>query len=134
MIPDLKFKFENGNLIITTASSDLPEIIFDEDKFATLQNHSDKSDRKYFTKQKKNFTELHHAIQQREATLLKLGKFLGRKQKKYLHSLREEDLVSLKLADAASELDVAISTISRAIKDKYAECQGKIFSLKNPFS
>ena len=81
-------------------------------------------------KQKKDFTDLHYAIQQREETLLNLGKFLGRRQEKYLSSLNEQDLVSIKLEDAATELNLAISTISRAIKDKYVECQGKVFSLK----
>lgn len=73
---------------------------------------------------------MHYAIQQSEETLLNLGKFWGRRQEKYLSSLNEQELVSIKLEDAATELNLAISTISRAIKDKYVECQGKVFSLK----
>lgn len=130
LIPDLKFYFEDGRLMIRSARSNLPEMIFDDEKFIELQQDSEVVDEKYFIKQKKNFIDLHYAIQQREETLLKLGKFLGRRQEKYLSSLNGQDLVSIKLEDAANELNLAISTISRAIKDKYVECQGKVFSLK----
>ena len=116
--------------MISSARSNLPEMIFDDEKFVDLQKDSEIKDKDYFIKQKKNFTDLHYAIQQREETILNLGKFLGRRQEKYLSSLNEQDLVSIKLEDAANELNLAISTISRAIKDKYVECQGKVFSLK----
>lgn len=130
LIPDLKFYFEDGRLMISSFRSNLPEIVFDDEKFIELEKDSEAVDEKYFIKQKKNFIDLRYAIQQREETLLKLGKFLGRRQEKYLSSLKEQDLVSIKLEDAANELNLAISTISRAIKDKYVECQGKVFSLK----
>lgn len=130
LIPDLKFYFEDGRLLISSARSNLPEMIFDDEKFVELEKDSEVVDEKYFIKQKKNFIDLHYAIQKREETLLKLGKFLGRRQEKYLSSLNGQDLVSIKLEDAANELNLAISTISRAIKDKYVECQGKVFSLK----
>ena len=130
LIPDLKFYFEDGRLMISSFRSNLPEIVFDDEKFIELEKDSEAVDEKYFIKRKKNFIDLHYAIQQREETLLKLGKFLGRRQEKYLSSLKEQDLVSIKLEDAANELNLAISTISRAIKDKYVECQGKVFSLK----
>ncbi len=130
LIPDLKFYFEDNRLMISSARSGLPEMIFDDENFIELQKDSEIKDKHYFIKQKKNFINLRYAIQQREETLLKLGKFLGRRQEKYLSSLNEQDLVSIKLEDAANELNLAISTISRAIKDKYVECQGKVFSLK----
>lgn len=130
LIPDLKFYFEDGRLMISSVRSNLPEIVFDDTKFRELEKDSEAEDKKYFIKQKKNFNDLHYAIHQREETLLKLGKFLGVQQEKYLFSLNERDLVSIKLEDAANELNLAISTVSRAIKDKYVECQGKIFSLK----
>lgn len=130
LIPDLKFYFEDGRLLISSARSGLPEMIFDDENFIELQKDSEIKDKHYFIKQKKNFINLRYAIQQREETLLKLGKFLGRRQEKYLSSLNEQDLVSIKLEDVANELNLAISTISRAIKDKYVECQGKVFSLK----
>lgn len=38
------------------------------------------------------------------------------------------------MAKTAKELNLAISTISRAIKDKYVECQGKVFSLRILFA
>ncbi len=130
LIPDLKFYFEDGRLMISSFRSNLPEIVFDDEKFVELEKDSEAVDEKYFIKQKKNFIDLRYAIQQREETLLKLGKFLGRRQEKYLSSFKEQDLVSIKLEDAANKLNLAISTISRAIKDKYVECQGKVFSLK----
>ncbi|MDE7050162.1 MAG: RNA polymerase factor sigma-54 [Lactobacillus sp.] len=130
LIPDIKFYFDNDELMITTSSSNLPEIIFNKENFSKLKDNSENKDKKYFVSQKRNFNNLYFAIQQRKETLLKLGKVLGKKQRKYLSSMNEEDLVSVKLDEVAKELNLATSTISRAVKDKYVECQGKIFSLK----
>lgn len=130
LIPDIKFYFDNDELMITTSSSNLPEIIFNKENFSKLKDNSENKDNKYFVSQKRNFDNLYFAIQQRKETLLKLGKVLGKKQRKYLSSMNEEDLVSVKLDEVAKELNLATSTISRAVKDKYVECQGKIFSLK----
>ncbi|MDE6546209.1 MAG: RNA polymerase sigma-54 factor, partial [Lactobacillus sp.] len=130
LIPDIKFYFDNDELMITTSSSNLPEIIFNKENFSKLKDNSENKDKKYFVSQKRNFDNLYFAIQQRKETLLKLGKVLGKKQRKYLSSMNEEDLVSVKLDEVAKELNLATSTISRAVKDKYVECQGKIFSLK----
>lgn len=130
LIPDIKFYFDNDELMITTSSSNLPEIIFNKENFSKLKDNSENKDKKYFVSQKRNFDNLYFAIQQRKETLLKLGKVLGKKQRKYLSSMDEEDLVSVKLDEVAKELNLATSTISRAVKDKYVECQGKIFSLK----
>lgn len=130
LIPDIKFYFDNDELMITTSSSNLPEIIFNKENFSKLKDNSENKDKKYFVSQKRNFDNLYFATQQRKETLLKLGKVLGKKQRKYLSSMNEEDLVSVKLDEVAKELNLATSTISRAVKDKYVECQGKIFSLK----
>lgn len=63
LIPDLKFYFEDGRLLISSARSNLPEMIFDDEKFVELQKDSEIKDKDYFIKQKKDFTDLHYAIQ-----------------------------------------------------------------------
>lgn len=134
LIPDLKYQFEDGKLTLTTASFDLPEIVFDEENFANMQKNATQQEKTYFQKQRRDFIELSGAIAQREQTLLRLGKYVGKVQIKYLKTLDQQDLVSLNLAKVAHDLNLAVSTISRAVKDKYVECSGKIFSLRVLFA
>lgn len=130
LIPDLRFEFEGEDLLVSSSNFDLPELVFNEQEFANMQKNSQGSDKQYFQKQKRDFTELKQAIAQREQTLIRLGKYIGKVQRKYLKSLDLQDLEILNLEQTARDLNLAISTVSRAIKDKYVECQGKIFSLK----
>ncbi|MCT6806923.1 MAG: RNA polymerase sigma-54 factor, partial [Bombilactobacillus sp.] len=107
------------------------ELLFDEQTFQELKGQV--KERQYFTEQKQRYLELKSAIEQRQQTILRLGKYVGEYQHDFLITLQREKLKPLGLKKTAKALHLAPSTISRAIKDKYIQCQNKIFSLKMLF-
>ena len=128
LLPDLIFKVEAGRLTIETAKSQIPELLFDEKTYKELKTQSDQG--KYFSQQRQDYLEMKNAIDQRQQTILRLGKYAGEYQRAFLTTMQTQELKPLGLKDAANALNLAPSTISRAIKDKYIQCQNKIFSLK----
>ncbi|MCO6533961.1 RNA polymerase factor sigma-54 [Lactobacillus sp.] len=131
LLPDLIFKVEDQRLTIETFQAQIPELLFDEQTFQELKGQA--KERQYFTEQKQRYLELKSAIEQRQQTILRLGKYVGEYQHDFLITLQREKLKPLGLKETAKALDLAPSTISRAIKDKYIQCQNKIFSLKMLF-
>lgn len=131
LLPDLIFKVEDQRLTVETCQTQLPELVFDEQTFQKLKKQSDQG--QYFTTQKQQYLELKNAIAQRQQTILRLGRYVGEYQHEFLITLQKEKLQPLGLKKTAKALNLAPSTISRAIKDKYIQCQNKIFSLKMLF-
>ena len=122
------FKVDDGRLTIETAKSQIPELLFDEKTYKELKTQSDQG--KYFSQQRQDYLEMKNAIDQRQQTILRLGEYAGEYQRAFLTTMQTQELKPLGLKDAANALNLAPSTISRAIKDKYIQCQNKIFSLK----
>lgn len=133
LIPDLKFSIEEKKIYVTTAFDQIPELIFDEDSFEEMKSQVGKENMDFLNKQKREYLDLQEAVRQRQRTLLRLGKIVGNYQNTFLKSMDSKDLKPLGLKEIASQLALAPSTISRAIKEKYVECQNQIFSLKMLF-
>ncbi|RVU71359.1 MULTISPECIES: RNA polymerase factor sigma-54 [Lactobacillus] len=129
LIPDLIFKFEDGQMRVLTSKYFLPEVVFDEPVYQELKQKSNRAEQKFLTQQKKNYREINAAVGQRSETLLRIGKYLGQKQLAFLKTLKKNDLQALGLKEIAEQLDLAPSTISRALKYKYFECQGQVLPL-----
>ena len=73
------------------------------------------------------------AVHQRRSTLLRCGMFIARHQQDFFR-LGSRGLHPLCMADAAAELELHVSTISRALKDKYLQCAWGVFPMDYFFS
>jgi len=120
----------------------LPDMFieFKEDEFKIRINHSFYPDLKvnmidkydHFAKQKfKEARELVKLLDLRKATLYNVAIVLIEKQYTFFMG---GELKPLKLQDVADVLGFNESTISRAISDKYLECEQGVFSFKDFFS
>ncbi len=69
----MTFKVEDGRLTIETVKSQIPEILFDEKTYKELKTQSDQG--KYFSQQRQDYLEMKNAIDQRQQTILRLGKY-----------------------------------------------------------
>lgn len=132
LIPDLKFSVEDSQILVASSFNQIPEMIFDEEGFSQMEK-SVGDDQNFLKKQKNAYLDIQEAIQRRQATILRVGKLVGKYQSDFLRSLDPKDLKPLGIKKVADELNLAPSTISRAIKEKYVECQNQIFSLKYLF-
>ncbi|MPM47376.1 RNA polymerase sigma-54 factor [bioreactor metagenome] len=71
-------------------------------------------------------------MESRHETLFRLLCALVREQEGYF--LRREDLLPMTMEQMAQRLNLNVSTISRAVKDKYVQFDGRIFPLRKLFS
>lgn len=73
------------------------------------------------------------AVHQRRSTLLRCGMFIARHQQDFFR-LGSRGLHPLRMTDAAAELELHVSTVSRALKDKYLQCAWGVFPMDYFFS
>jgi RNA polymerase sigma-54 factor len=79
----------------------------------------------------KEAKDLVDALEMRKATVYKIGLMLVEHQYEFFTG---GDIKPMKLKDLADDLEYNQSTISRAISNKYLECERGVFALKNFFS
>lgn len=119
------------------------EILFDgESHFTASMNsyyvemmHQRNTDEvnNYLNEKYKQAQWIIQCISSRRETLLKIAKVLTRKQQGFFEK-GPGYLKPLKLSDAAEELGIHESTVSRGIRDKYIQCSWGIFPMSYFFS
>jgi len=121
VLPDIFVEFKKGELTLQINHSFYPDLTV---------HQIDKYDN--FAKQKfKEARELVKLLDLRKATLYNVALVLIEKQYAFFMG---GELKPLRLQDVADELGFNESTISRAISDKYLECERGIFAFKDFFS
>ncbi|MFA6195618.1 MAG: RNA polymerase factor sigma-54 [Sulfurimonas sp.] len=121
ILPDMFIEYKNNDFTIKINHDFYPDL---------MVNQIDKYDN--FAKQKfKEARELVKLLDLRKATLYNIGIVLIEKQYSFFMG---GELKPLRLQDVADELGFNESTISRAISDKYLECEHGVFAFKDFFS
>lgn len=133
VIPDLVVERFADRLNIVLSEETVPRIVINRDYLRMLDTESDFKTRRYLNGKLRQADWVARSIEGRLQTLLSVGKLLIKKQRDFfLHGPKH--LKSLNLSDIAEELHLHPSTISRAAKGKYLECQYGSFPLKYFFT
>ncbi len=130
--------------VIIKKNNDVYEIICDE-KYSPkiVINHSykemiaqidlcDKETQKYIKTKQKQAEWVNECVQKRNSTLLKVVKIIVQKQTEFF----EKGIIALKplnIDDVAKEIELHISTVSRAIKNKFVQCDKGVFAISEFF-
>ncbi|MGX3045010.1 RNA polymerase factor sigma-54 [Helicobacter sp. T3_23-1056] len=139
-IPDIYVLEEEGNIIVKSNDEYYPiiELERQESRLETLQNNrsanltNEEKDTQIYIKTKiKEARDLIDALEMRKATIKKVGLMIVDYQYDFFMG---GEMKPMKLKDIAEELGYAPSTISRAISNKYLECQRGIFPIKSFFT
>ncbi|MCE3046942.1 RNA polymerase factor sigma-54 [Helicobacter kayseriensis] len=126
--PDLFVYFDEGKIEVKLNDFASPSIEID----SSIQLMASKNIQEQFIKTKlKEARLLVDALEMRKATLQKIGLMIVEYQYDFFHG---GEIKPMKLKDLADEFGHAPSTISRAISNKYLECDRGIFPIKSFFS
>ncbi len=119
-----------GNFTITINQNCIPEIRLSEDYYRMLRNSAcDDTVRTYLSSHYQQASWMMFAIQQRNETLRKCAEVLVRRQSAFFAG-GDGKVIPMTLAQVADEVGVHLSTVGRAVKNKYLQCPRGIYPLR----
>lgn len=135
ILPDVIVEETEDGYEVRVESGSLPEVRISPHYRARLQKEGgdDPRVKEYLKRKVEAARWILDAIQQRHDTLLKIAKALFARQRGFLDQ-GVDHLVPLKMQEVADEVGVHVSTVSRAISEKYAQTPRGIFALKYFFT
>jgi RNA polymerase sigma-54 factor len=131
VMPDVVVELIDGQYLVRLEEDYLPHLRINPRYLQMLQEKSDKLSkaREFLKKKLESANWIIEAIKQRQQTLFRVAQRLVEHQQEFLdHGLTH--LKPLKMQDIADDLQIHVSTVSRAIADKYMQTPRGIFALK----
>jgi len=134
VVPDLRLEEVDGEYVIILEDSWLPPLRISSYYARRLQRKDlDPKTREYLQKKLQSAQGLISAIQQRRTTVFRVATEIMKVQRAFLEQ-GDMHLTPLKMQDIADEVGVHVSTVSRAISDKYIQTPHGVYSLKHFFT
>ena len=134
VVPDIEiFKSEDGEYLVRLADELLPNVQINQTYVAECKNRATNKKVKEFLRPKIQSAQwLLEAIEQRRSTLKKVTQAIIQRQLSFLE-LGPEHIEPLKMLQIAEVVGVDVSTISRAVDDKWVQTPRGVFPLKRFF-
>lgn len=134
IIPDVVVEEIDGEYIVTLEESFIPHLRVSRHYGNIIRDKTNDQDaRNYIKKKILSAKWLIESIEQRQRTLYNVASEIVKSQNKFLdHGLSH--LRPLKMQDVADALGIHVSTVSRAIAEKYMQTPRGIFPMKFFFS
>jgi len=134
IIPDLRVENVDGEYKIVLEESSLPSVHVSNYYVRKLrQPNLDEKSKEYLKGKLQSARWIIEAIEQRRSTVYNVASEIVKVQKEFLDR-GEAHLKPLKMQDIADRVGVHVSTVSRAIADKYMQIPRGIYSLKYFFT
>lgn len=120
VVPDLRVHQVNGKLSMAVIKANQPRLVFAEETYAQLKDSTDSEVQHYLKEKLGEYQSLTYSLARREETLSLIGRELVKSQYA-LFMQKQKSLAPLLLRDIAQRLQLAESTVSRAINGKYLQ-------------
>lgn len=133
VIPDLSVEQnEQGNWIVKLEDEYMPSLRISKRYRDLLENCNDSKTREYIKKKIESARWLMESIEQRYTTLRRVAQAIVDHQHHFLEQ-GPEAIVPLKMQQIADVVSVHVTTVSRAVDDKYIQTPRGIYPLKRFF-
>ena len=133
MIPDILVEHKNDELIVTVNGNVIPRLNISHAYVKMLREGTTAETEEYISEKLKQAEWALQCISRRESTLQQVAECIVCRQHIFFKEPHGQ-LVPLRLADVAEELGIHESTVSRAVKEKYLQCDRGVFPLHTFFS
>ena len=133
VIPDILVEHKNDELIVTVNGNVIPRLNISHAYVKMLREGATAETEEYISEKLKQAEWALQCISRRESTLQQVAECIVRRQKVFFTEPHGQ-LAPLRMADVAEELDIHESTVSRAVKEKYLQCDRGVFPLHDFFS
>ena len=131
IIPDLVLEIVDGEYIIRLENSYIPQLHINHKYLQLLQQTADKASpvKEFIKKKIESANWIIEAIKQRQHTLFRVANRVVEHQQEFFEH-GPSHLKPLKMQDVADDLEIHVSTVSRAISDKYIQTPRGVLPLK----
>ncbi|MEF8788411.1 MAG: RNA polymerase sigma-54 factor, partial [Planctomycetota bacterium] len=134
LLPDVRVELIDGEYQVFLEDSWLPPLGVNRYYLRQLkEGNLDDETKEYIKKKLKSARWLIDAIEQRRSTLYNVSSEIMKAQEKFLDK-GDEALKPLRMQEIADRAGVHVSTVSRAISDKYIQTPRGVYPLKHFFS
>jgi len=134
IIPDIIMEKRSEEWVAHMNDNSMYELqISSEYKKMLEDKNLDKSAAKFIRNKTQSANWFIDAINQRKQTMLKIISVIADKQT-YIFKEEKQELIPMVLKDIAKELNIDVSTVSRATSGKYVQLPWGIFEIKDFFS
>lgn len=133
VIPDVEVEYDDGEFTIRLNNGSLPEIKVSESCQEALKDEESAEVKKYLREKIMSADWIIKAIEQRNRTLLNVTREIVLRQKDFFTGSQERP-GPLMMQDIADAVSIDISTVSRAVKDKYASTPRGLIALRDMFT
>lgn len=131
--PDLRVeKDEDGKYVVTLIEEYIPELRISPRYHKMLRDDPSKETREWIKKKVESARWLIESIEQRYSTLKRVAQAIVDHQTSFLEN-GPEHIVPLKMQQIADVVKVHVTTVSRAVDDKWIETPRGLFALKHFF-
>ncbi len=135
ILPDLVVEdTPNGEPEVTLTAEYLPRLAMNEQYMEMMSEASDNKElRQYLRQAYRDGQDLIKALESRQQTILTLSRIIVRKQAEFFKK-GPSALKAMGMEEVAEEMNVHLSTVSRACRDKYLLCKWGMRELRSFFS
>lgn len=133
VMPDVFVEQIDGEWQVTVNGGTLPQLHISRAYIKMLREGANAETEEYISEKLKQAEWAMQCIRRRESTLQQVAEYIVRRQAAFFSAPRGE-LAPLRLADVAEALGLHESTVSRAVKEKYLQCERGTFPLSAFFS
>ncbi len=130
IVPDILVSLDKGSWLIRLNDQWMGEYKYNEYYMRMMQESQDDSLKAYFKVKLERARFIINCVEQRRNTIIKIVEAILEVQEKYFKN--DKELKPMTMEDIARMTDMHVSTVSRAIRDKYVQYK-KTVQLKNLF-
>ncbi len=133
IVPDLMIKWDGEAFSVNMFDDALPKIQFNEKYFQKFFSTGDSKVISFLQEKQQDYHWIMKSIEQRKETLLKVALKIIEKQPEYF-THGPDYLKPMTMKEISDELEIHESTVSRAVREKYAQTPFGTIELKSLFS
>lgn len=132
--PDVIVEQDGNDFRVSLTQEANPQLVLSAEYREMMAEHADKPEvRQYLSACFREGREFIRALGDRKATLLKVAQAITNRQRIFFTN-NGSAILPLKMEDIATDTQLHVSTVSRAVRGKYLQCSRGIYELRSFFS
>lgn len=133
IVPDVVIAQEAEQWSVSLYDDLLPKIQFNQNYFQQMATHEDQKVSQFLQEKRQDFQWIVRSLEQRQRTILNVSSKIVEKQQDYFQK-GAEFLKPMTMKEISEELGIHESTVSRAVREKYAQTPFGTVELKSFFT